>query len=418
MSPPFALLAALALAVAAPSSHLLHLLFGYRYLVWSVLALLAASRRWRGGGRHWMGIAGACCGLALVFRLTPAFAVSCGIAVAALARAEWRSAWRDLCAYAAGVAAVALPVAAWLAGGAGLAAAWDQMVLRILPLQSAQSLPVPELRWLPASARREDVEAWFVGVQFLLYPALYLGYALRLLRARWRDGPGFGQPLLLALVVFGAVYGLRVLGRSDEHHLASALPPALLLLAHALERLFRHGPLARLPAWAAVALLLSLWVGLQGSDRYLDERLRGVHPLRSLDGEVRIRSRRLAQRVDASVARIQRLSRPGDVVLDLSHAPLMHVLTGRRGPGHGDVVTPGVFADPEDERRFVERLERDPPALVLWPRRPFDGRPERALDVHAPRLARWVREHYYRTPAGEFHEILLLPAGLQPRPSQ
>ena len=36
--------AALAVALAAPHSHLGHLLFGYRYLVFSVLALLALAR--------------------------------------------------------------------------------------------------------------------------------------------------------------------------------------------------------------------------------------------------------------------------------------------------------------------------------------------------------------------------------------
>ena len=41
MPPGFALLGALLLAVAAPSSHQGHLLFGYRYLVFSALALLA-----------------------------------------------------------------------------------------------------------------------------------------------------------------------------------------------------------------------------------------------------------------------------------------------------------------------------------------------------------------------------------------
>jgi len=408
MTPAFASWAALALAVAAPRSHLLHLLFGYRYLVFSVLALLAASLRWSGRGRHWMGIAGLCCGLALVFRLTPAFAVGCGIVAAVLLSSPWRSALRDLGAYATGLAIGVLPVAAWLSAGAGLGAAWSQMVVRILPLQSAQSLPVPELHWLPASAGRGDIEAWFLGAQFALYPALFAGYAFALLRARLRDGRDFGQPLLLAVVVWGAVYALRVLGRSDEHHLASALPPALLLLAHALERLCASVGLAgRRSTWAAAGLLLAVWVGLQGSDRYLDRRLRGVHPLAALDGAVSVPSRREARRIDASVARIRRLSRPDDVILDLSHAPLMHVLTGRRGPGYADVVTPGVFADPEDERRFLERLDRDPPLLVLWPRRPFDGRADRSLDVHAPRLARWVREHYYRTPAGEFHEILL-----------
>ena len=41
---PFALLGALLIAIAAPRGHLLQLLFGYRYLILTVLALLAFSQ--------------------------------------------------------------------------------------------------------------------------------------------------------------------------------------------------------------------------------------------------------------------------------------------------------------------------------------------------------------------------------------
>ena len=60
MSPNLALLAALLLAVAAPLSHRAQLLFGYRYLVFSVLALLAFARRLSGGDARWMLAAGLC----------------------------------------------------------------------------------------------------------------------------------------------------------------------------------------------------------------------------------------------------------------------------------------------------------------------------------------------------------------------
>lgn len=408
MAAPFALWAALALALAAPRSHLLHLLFGYRYLVFSVLALLAASQRWRGRGPHWMGIAGVCCGLALVFRLTPAFAVSCGIGTAVLLSSSWRDALRDLALYGAGIAIVVLPVAGWLAAGAGLEAAWSQAVSRILPLQAAQSLPIPELHWLPTHWSRADITEWFVAAQFVLYPALFVAYAAGLVANRLRTGRDFAHPLLLAVVVWGAVYALRAIGRSDEHHLVTALPPALLLLAHALGLPFggRAAP-PRYAAWCSSALLLAVWIGLQGSDLFLDRRVRGIHPLGSLAGHVSVPNARHARRIDASVERIRRLSQPDELILDLSHAPLMYVLTDRRGPGYGDVVTPGVFADPDDEQAFVERLERNPPVLVLWPRVPFDGLRERSLDAHAPRLAEWVRANYRPTMSGEYREILL-----------
>ena len=78
-TPTFALLAGLLLVVAAPRSHLSHLLFGYRYLVFSVLALLAFAWRLRARdarqARRGMFVAGVFACVALLFRLTPSFAV-------------------------------------------------------------------------------------------------------------------------------------------------------------------------------------------------------------------------------------------------------------------------------------------------------------------------------------------------------
>jgi hypothetical protein len=155
--------------------------------------------------------------------------------------------------------------------------------------------------------------------------------------------------------------------------------------------------------------VLAAWCVLQGSDLYIGVGDRGSFPLQSLDGEVRIRSADRAARIDRSVRRIARLTAPDETVLDLTHAPLLYVLADRRGPGYGDVVTPGVFADPEDERDFVERLERHPPALVLWPLEPFDRMPSRSLEVFAPLLSDWVRRHYEPVGGNGFREIALVP---------
>ena len=250
MPAPFALLAALLLAVAAPRSHLAHLLFGYRYTVFALLALLAFGARQRGGGRGWMFVAGLWTGVALAFRLTPAFAVSCGIGVAAFcARRDWRESLRDLGAFAAGVLAAVAPLLAHFAAGVGLDALWNSAVVRILPLQAAQSKPIPGML-APAWSDREGVSQLFVALQYRLYPVLYGVYLFVLARRAWtsfREARGFGEPLLLAVVIFGAVFFLRTLGRSDEHHLTSALPPTCLLLAHTL-----HAALARQRELAAV----------------------------------------------------------------------------------------------------------------------------------------------------------------------
>ena len=102
MPPSFAFLGALLVAVAAPRSHIFQVLFGYRYLVIPVLTLLAFSRRLSTGDARWMFAGGVAAGIALAFRLTPAFAVSCAVGVAVIAAdSDWRRWLRDWTWYAA-----------------------------------------------------------------------------------------------------------------------------------------------------------------------------------------------------------------------------------------------------------------------------------------------------------------------------
>lgn len=407
MRPNFALLAALLVAVAAPRSHLLHLLFGYRFLLFSVLALLAFAARLRTGDRRWMVAAGVWAGLALCFRLTPAFAVVCGVAIGVMsADRDWRSWLRDWGLYALGTLLILAPVLVWLASGPGLEAAWREIVIRILPLQWMQGKPVPEMVF-PTSWNRQLIYEWFVPVQYWLYTIMYGAYAAVLMGVWFwslKQRRGFEHSLLLAVVIWGGIFFIRTLGRSDEHHLTSALPPACLLLAHmsgaaftALQSRWRAADGWRRFAEAfACTSVLAVWVFLQGSDLYLDREKRGIHPLQCLDGAVFVERERDAKQLDWKVKTIVESTRPGDTILDLTNAPLLHVLTDRNGPGYGDVVTPGVFANPDDERAFVERLEQAPPALVIWPSHPFDWMRSRSITVIAPRVSRWVMEHYER----------------------
>jgi len=409
-TPTFALLAALLIALAAPRSHLSHLLFGYRYLVFSVLALLAFGWRLqadepRDAGRR-MLLSGALAGVALLFRLTPAFAVSCGIGLAVMTTSRaWRDWLRDWLGYALGLSVVCLPALAFFASTVGLEALWHEVVTRIVALQSAQSLESPALSLLPRSGDRGDVYRWFVGLQYRAYIVLYAGYALGLgalwLRA-WRQRRHFEHALLLAIVVWGGLYLLRALGRSDDHHLMSALPPVCLVLAHGLGELVQRGlDLARASrrtragvGAGVCAIVLSLWVYAMRVDFYLPEENRGVIPLQSTGGAIAVTTPQVARRIDNLVETIRRTTRPDDIILDMTGAPLLHPLSGRRGPGGIDVLTPGIFLDAAEEQAFVARLQRAPPVLVIWPLQDFDGRPERSIERTAPVLSDWVREAY------------------------
>jgi 4-amino-4-deoxy-L-arabinose transferase-like glycosyltransferase len=420
MSPRFALLGALALALAAPRSHLAHLLFGYRYLVFSVLSLLAFSARLQTERSRWMVAAGLSTGIALYFRLTPAFAVSCGLAVAVMAaQPGWRGWLRDWSYFGVGLLLIAVPLVSWFANSVGLETLWRELVVRVVGLQQLQSLPIPQFA-VPSAWNRVAIYKCFVPVQYWISMAIYCGYALGL-GFHWYRCVSKRQPfrhsLLLAVVIWGGVYFLRTLGRSDEHHLASAIPPVCLLVAHlgslcfralwpltASDSRWRRNAAEGLVCLAAVAS----WVFLQGTDLYFATEARGVHPIRSLNDEVFIRSSRKAARVDWQVQTIIQSTRPDDTLLDLTNAPLIHVLSGRNGPGYLDVVTPGVFMSRTEERAFVERLERSPPALVLWPRRDFDRMASRSVTRTAPLVSDWVKKHY-REPDPRRRRLLLVP---------
>jgi hypothetical protein len=252
------------------------------------------------------------------------------------------------------------------------------------------------------------VYRWFVAFQYRLYIAMYAVYALILLLLWLRSLAArreFRHSLLFAIVVWGGLYLLRALGRSDDHHLMSAVPPACLVLAHLCSEVGRGlahiaggpGPsraLRAASAAAASAVLLGGWVYLQRVDVFLDRGVRGVFPLQSTDAAISVASRATARRIDHVVNVIRKTTVPGDVVLDLSAGPLFHLLMERPGPGYIDVISPGIFLSDAEERAFVDRLEASQPAAVIWPRRDFDRRAERSIRRTAPLVSEWVQSRY------------------------
>jgi hypothetical protein len=425
-TPAFAFLGALLLAVAASRSHLAHLLFGYRYLVFSVGVLILLDVRLRledddpPRAARLLFCAGLLAGVALYFRLTPAFAASCGVAIALFtATRDWRGALRDSAAYGLGLSFVAVPLLAWFAASVGLDVLWREVVTRIVALQGAQSLPSPPLSFLPPSDDRGDVYRWFVSVQYRVYILLYAGYAVGLLGV-WlrglRSGGRFAHSLLLAVVVWGGLYLLRTLGRSDDHHLNSALPPACLLLAHGIGVLVRRAagafagpPRLRAAFTVAVCTVVAAgWIYLGRADLFLLPRYRGVFPIEVTGGEVLVPKRAVARRVDGVVRSVRLLTGPDDVILDMTGAPLFYPLTGRRGPGAIDVIIPGIFLSAEEERGFVEHLRASPPAVVIWSETDFDRRKDRGLEQTSPQLVTWVRATYQEEASIDRYRILRL----------
>ena len=333
MPPTFALVGGLLLAVAAPYSHMAHFLFGYRYLVLTVLVLLAFGQRLRRGDVRWMLVAGAFAGVSLCFRLTPAFAVSCAVAVGAVAAGRhWRRWLRDWSLYAAGLLLVVVPVALWFAASVGFETLWREVVVRPLIMTDLQSKPMPPID-MPVDWERKEISRTFTAIQFRAYLVLYAGYAVAVgflwVRALVRRRP-FEHVMLLTAVVWGGIYYLRTLGRSDIAHLESALPPICLLLAHLLwVTAAAVAPwipgLPRLRRAYTIVLLagvLASWVFLFRTDVFLRWENRGGYPLESLGASISLPSEERAARIDKVVMDVLRLSQPGDSILDLSRQPL------------------------------------------------------------------------------------------------
>jgi hypothetical protein len=398
----FALLGALLLAFAAPRTHTMQLLFGYRYLVLAMLALLAFHYRLRTGDSRWMLAAGVMAGIAVCFRLTPGFAVSVGIGFGVmLATRDWRRWFGDWARFGAGISIVVVPVLAWFSNSVGLSQFVQEVVVH--PLEMLQALPLPTL-FFPRHWDRILIGRAFLRFEFRLYSGLYFIYAAALLFT-WlrcfRLGRPYPHAFLGSLVIFGAVFYIRSHGRADEAHLDSTIPPICILLAHASSTVFarlRSWPrLARLPwkhaATAFCGVVLCGWILLLTSDQKLINTYDGFERIDGLADAIYI-SPNEARMIARLTQTIASESQSDDVILDLSPSPYFYVLTQRRGPGHRDTVIPGTFYDADDEEAFVKRLEAAPPKLAIWPHEIFDDMQERSLSTVAPRLVDWVRRNY------------------------
>jgi hypothetical protein len=412
----FAVLGALLLAIAAPRTHLMHAVYGYRYLFLAVLALLCFDLRLRSGKHRWLVVAGALSGFALMLRLTPPFAVSCGVAVGAVAASrDWRSWVRDWSGFVLGLALALAPALIWYQSSIGLAKLWSEVVLH--PLGMLQDLPWPELA-LPETWARTPIRMTWVAFEFRLYWVLYAGY-VGVLGWRWvrdlREGRSSRDPLLVAVVVWGTVFFIRSLGRSDEPHLDSVIPPICLLLAHLTGLVFeRFWPEqsprpGRLRSRAGICIaVLVVWVFLNETDVAIGRSSLGRHPVLFRGETVWLSSPHRARMFNELFKSIEDHTSPGDVILDMGAAPIFYVATDRLGPGVSDVLMPGTFRDTEEEISFLRRLKARPPAAVVWPPYPFDEMKERSVQLTAPLISEWVKKHY--EPVGPVRRwILLLP---------
>ena len=404
MSPLFALLAALCAAVAAPNSHEYHLLFGYRYMVFSVLALLAWDRGLRSGEARWMLAAGAAAAVGFCFRIDPGIAAAGGIGLAVIAaRTDWRTRGRDWGLLAAGGLAVLLPCIAWWGSEVGLARLVSEIWVRPFEMNRLQWLPFPAL-YNPSALDRADFAEAFERLLYRLPWLLFLFYFLALApgvrRALARREP-FPHALLLGTSIWALLFFVRSYRRADIAHVDSALPPVCFLTVHLLyvgfgwlrARLALAPLRARRAEAGFCAAAFAFWVFVIGPDVYWREANLRVH-LRQLSKIAIGEDPEIPMITDEDVQAIRRLTEPDDVVLDLSCSPILFPFSDRLGPGYYDTFMPGTFLDAAEEESYLARLRAAPPALVLLPLQAFDGREERSLERTFPKIAAWAKQNY------------------------
>lgn len=431
MPDDFALVAGLFVAIAAPWSHCYQLLFGYRYLVWSTIALLFFHRRLTSDDSRWLFAAGVAAAVALFFRLTPAFAVSAAIGVGVMAATRnWRRWVSDWLWFAAGLVLLWIPILLWFQSTVGLERLWSEMVVRPVEMTRVQSLPLPPL-WFPGTDRN-DITSAFSAFGFRFYLLLYVCFIATLL-LRWgravRDRRRFDDAFLLTFVLFGAIFFVRSMGRSDIPHLDSAIPPIAVLLVYSaylvakfvaglVRPAIRASPRITIAAkWAFFVCLVSSWSFLNGSEQFFDRNgMMGDTEMETTRGATfgatRVWPKGLEFILDPLVFAIQERTEPGDSILSLYADPLIYVLAERHSPGYFDVIMPGTFRSPEELRIFIEHLEVDPPAVVIWPRRHFDDMPSRGLEQHAPQLAAWVLDRYRFEVVMPMHGVMVPREGV------
>lgn len=420
----FAFFAAVLAAVAAPDSHLMHTVFGYRYLIFSVLALLAYARRIETDDVRWLAVAGFWLGVGAFFRLGPAFAAGVGLGVAVMSMHRDPRNWlRDWGALASGILVIFIPLGIWAALTVGLESVWREIVSRPALMLLLQSLPLPDIVF-PDTWHRIHLRQWFVSLQFRVIWLLYAGYlaalALNYVRA-FRAGRPFAKPLLVAVWLWGGLFFLRSLTRSDEPHLDSVIPPVLLLAVHGVYSVTRRVEVAR--GWdaarrtaverAVVLAGVALWLFMHATDTWIPHARRGGNPIHATHDQIEVSDPTQAFLTDLIVRRLK-LTSPDARVLDLSASPIYLVLANRRGYPSPDIVMPGTFLTPEEETTFIENVQRNPPAIVIWSKKPFDRDPAKAVAKTSPRLAAWVKTNYELWGKDKRRHYLMGPKGRKP----
>jgi hypothetical protein len=391
------------------------------------LALLCA---WlRSGRRRLAAAAGAAAGVALLYSQEFGLAFA---ATGALAFALRRDA-RAALAFLAAAASTAAPLLLWYAANGALGPMLRDLVAYPgYVLAGFGKLPFPAL------AARLPVDLGGLGTQRSLL--LRLGYAIpavgwaALLLALPLSALDPRRPLASArrtlaelrgdaarsaiclCGIFALLCFRSALGRSDLVHVVAALPPAVLLVALAADRLYadwraRRRPGALLAGRAAALALFVLAAGLGEAPRPLRDLARTASDVATL---ARHGSRSVGSREVMRVVRwLQLRAAPEDAILFLPNDAAYYYLLDRPSPIR--FVMGHQIATDAHRAEVLAALRREPPRFVVWDHGALrvDGLPDER--VFGPELLGWIGAGYAE--AARLGEVSILErrAAAEPR---
>jgi hypothetical protein len=271
---------------------------------------------------------------------------------------------RRLAWFAAGTAAVVVPVAAILVTTAGAGPVFDALVLQ--PLQYRQSFHIGwgEVHFFNASEARYTIPV------LLRYLPVVLALALaRLLVALARRRAGRDVDALLTLVVMTASAALSIAYFPDFIHIAFVGPMFSLLLVHELEwgaRRLEDAWRAARPAVALAGVALGVAVVAQAAANARRGFAEFAWPHPTPFGTIAFRRAEDAAFADRLRAMIE--ATPSRDVFSYPVYPALYLLTGGHNPTRYTFVLPG-YSTPAQMTEVIAALEarRVPTVVVVKP---------------------------------------------------
>ncbi len=295
-------------------------------------------------------------------------------------------------------------ILAYFAKAGAIRSMYRYCVLFILEGFAADySLPWPNpFLGLPETLDIDQKVQW-IHLQTGLYGSLALfAVAVALVVvARLRGRRGWNVAGYATVLLFAGLFFLGAFPRTDGYHVAIVLPPVMVLFAMTISLLGRgfatsgREEARELAVYAlSAAAAFAVFVGARYAVR-VDLRLRAQRnvPLAEAKAPMLLEPRKAAA-LTRLLGYLRSHLREGEQFFVLPYEPGLYYLLGSKNPTPYTMILPGNM-NPDSEQEVIETLERRKLRfVVLIEQYYFDSLGFRKLWEYAPKLARYLRDHY------------------------